>query len=191
MNFKTLSRWLSFKKREEKREETNVVALIDEIISDNTNAQNSEEIVAGSTIQVRVVERKRLSFDYWAKKNMGLFYDSSSYTEYEAEQVILNLKQSQQYQSLENRVKLLVNLSGVKDDTCCRFHREVNMEEGHIHIKVTLYVWHYLKNPPPKILRDGAAIKLTERGKTYDYVCSGGSYNPSSTEEVRCNSTSV
>lgn len=172
--------------RKEKAKEDKIEGLIEEVMSLNPPEKvENREITAGSTIHVEQVERGRLSFDSWAKSISGFHDDGCRISVYQAEQaVIQGFKLNTEFGYLENMVKLLVNLAGYPESSCCRFYREVVKKDGILFIQIRLFVWHDLKTPPPKILRDGVAIKLTSRGKTYDYVCKGESYHPSEGKEV-------
>lgn len=173
-------------RKEEKRKEETLEELISEVLADNTPEKvEKQDITSGSTIHVKQVERNRLGFDHWAKLASGLYDDGCVVSEYLAEQVVIqDSRRYPKFDYLENMVKLLVNLAGNPEGSCCRFYRKVVEKDGFFFVQVRLYVWHNLKTPPPKVLRDGAAIKLTNRGKTYDYVCKGESYHPSEGEEV-------
>lgn len=169
--------------RKEKIRDEKIEFLTEELKSLNPPEKiEKREFTSGSTIHVKQTEYKRLSFDNWAKTIVNGCQDSSEFSELISEQLFL--KGFKGYTDLENHVKLLWNLAGEPDSHCCRWSREVIEREGVYYLQCRLIVWRNLKTPPPKLLRDGTAIKLTNRGKTYDYVCKGESYHPVEKEDV-------
>lgn len=179
MSTKFFERLTGFLERKEVQTEARIESAISEVKSINTpEKMEKREFTAGSTINVRQLEHKRLSFDHWAKTVVNGHQDYSTFSEFVSEQLIVEgLGDNRHYESIENHVRLLWNLAGEPDSQCCRWHRNVISKDGAYYLQCTLIVWRNLNIPPPKILRDGAAIKLTNREGTYDYVCKGRSYS--------------